>query len=158
MLFNSPTKGKLDLTSVAKEIINYIQDEPDAGYQLIIGSDSEGNGEIKLVTAIVIYRNKKGGRYFWRKIKFNKIHSLRQKIYKEVEQSLKITQELLEVLKLHWQKDDLVGNLEIHIDIGENGPTKDLIRELVGMVLGYGFKAKTKPQSFGASLVADKHI
>jgi len=156
--FNSPTKGKMNLDQVAREIISYIQEEPDLKYQLIIGSDSEGNGTIEVVTAIVIYRKHKGGRYFWKRFHQEKIFNLRQKIYKEVEYSLLIGQELIKKLKLYWAKKDLASNLEIHIDVGENGPTKDLIKEVVGMVLGCGFRAKTKPASFGASLVADRHI
>ena len=156
--FNSPTKGKMDLDQVARDIVNYIKEQPDAKYRLIIGSDSEGNGKIELVTAIVIYRKKKGGRYFWQKQSLEKIFNLRQKIYKEVELSLSTSQELIKKLKAHLLKEDIRSNLEIHIDVGENGPTKDLIREVVGMVLGFGFRAKTKPASFGASMVADRHL
>jgi uncharacterized protein len=48
-------------------------------------------------------------------------------------------------------------DLEIHIDVGPLGPTRDMIREVVGMVNGNGYVAKTKPDSWGASSVADKH-
>ena len=48
-------------------------------------------------------------------------------------------------------------DLEIHIDVGPLGPTREMIREVVGMVNGNGFTAKTKPDSWGASKVADKH-
>ena len=59
-------------------------------------------------------------------------------------------------------KDALNGkvlkyNLEIHVDIGEHGDTRDMIKEVVGMVTGNGFVAKTKPQAYAASYVADKH-
>ena len=47
--------------------------------------------------------------------------------------------------------------LEIHIDAGGNGPTKELMKELIGMVVGNGFTAKVKPEAFGASAVADRH-
>ena len=47
-------------------------------------------------------------------------------------------------------------SIEIHLDIGTNGDTKDLIREVVGMVVGSGFDARIKPDSFGASKVADR--
>jgi predicted RNase H-related nuclease YkuK (DUF458 family) len=43
------------------------------------------------------------------------------------------------------------------LDVGEKGQTKDLIREVVGMVVGSGFDARIKPDSFGASKVADKY-
>jgi len=48
-------------------------------------------------------------------------------------------------------------DLEIHIDVGSLGPTRDMIKEVVGMVTGNGFVAKTKPEAWGASTVADKH-
>ena len=47
--------------------------------------------------------------------------------------------------------------LEIHIDVGEQGPTREMIKEVVGMVNGNGFEARTKPEAFGACCVADKH-
>jgi len=37
------------------------------------------------------------------------------------------------------------------------GPTREMIKEVVGMVNGNGFTAKTKPESYGAFVVADKH-
>jgi predicted RNase H-related nuclease YkuK (DUF458 family) len=41
--------------------------------------------------------------------------------------------------------------------VGPVGKTRDMIKEVVGMVNGNGFVAKTKPDSWGASSVADKH-
>lgn len=47
--------------------------------------------------------------------------------------------------------------VEIHLDVGENGDTKDIVREVVGMVTGSGYAAVTKPDAYGASKVADRH-
>jgi len=47
--------------------------------------------------------------------------------------------------------------LEIHIDVGDRGEPRDMIKEVVGMVTGSGDQARIKPDSFGASNVADKH-
>ena len=44
----------------------------------------------------------------------------------------------------------------IHADVGEKGRTKDMIREVVGMIKSNGFEAKIKPESFAASVVADR--
>ncbi|OIP75689.1 hypothetical protein CO121_01205 [bacterium (Candidatus Gribaldobacteria) CG_4_9_14_3_um_filter_36_15] len=44
----------------------------------------------------------------------------------------------------------------IHADIGENGKTKDMIKEVVGLIRSNGFEAKVKPESFAASVVADR--
>ena len=55
-------------------------------------------------------------------------------------------------------KDELSDyKIEIHIDVGSNGPTRHLIRELVGMIESFGFIACVKPESFGASRVAHRH-
>ena len=45
----------------------------------------------------------------------------------------------------------------IHGYFGERGDTREMIKEVVGMVTGNGFVAKTKPEAYGASYVADKH-
>jgi predicted RNase H-related nuclease YkuK (DUF458 family) len=48
-------------------------------------------------------------------------------------------------------------NLEIHLDVGSNGATKTLVKEVVGMVNGSGYSCKIKPDSYGASSVADRY-
>jgi len=53
--------------------------------------------------------------------------------------------------------NDLNYDFQIHIDVGQNGPTREMIKEVVGMVRGNGFKAKIKPESYAASSIADKH-
>jgi hypothetical protein len=45
----------------------------------------------------------------------------------------------------------------IHADIGELGATKDMIKEVTGLIRGNGFEPKIKPESFVASNVADKY-
>ncbi len=85
-----------------------------------------------------------------------KTNSLRDKIYAETLLSLDIAEKFLPKLNKR-----LNGNgsyeLEIHIDVGRVGDTRDMIKEVVGMVTGNGYTAKTKPESYGASKVADKH-
>ncbi|MCX6807030.1 MAG: ribonuclease H-like YkuK family protein [Candidatus Berkelbacteria bacterium] len=156
--FLSPSLGKITIDQIAKEIVGYIEKEPDCNYQLIVGTDSEGNGKIEVVTAIVIYRQGSGGRYFYRKFTKDKIMHLKQKIYAEVNSSLQTSQILIENLQKYLNIDKIKGVLEIHIDIGKNGPTKEYIKEVTGMVLGCGLKPKIKPDSYGASMVADRHL
>ena len=48
-------------------------------------------------------------------------------------------------------------NIQIHVDIGHNGETRDMINEVVGMVRGSGYEVKIKPDSYGASKVADRY-
>jgi len=153
----NPTSGRLTLEGVTHEIINFISENIDKKYHLIIGSDSDGRGEIDLVNAIVIHRLGCGGRYFWYKTHREKIDTLRQKIYEEVNLSIETTLKLLELLKKH-QQTLVKCEIEVHVDIGENGETREMIKEIVGMVKGYGLAVKTKPEAYGATKVADRHV
>ena len=159
--FLSPTKGKLSLREVILEVGKFLQDYPDSYYKLVIGTDSKvrkinGTREVDFVSAIVIHRKGFGGRYFWQKTKKTKIATLRDKIYTETFLSLNLAQKFVPQLK-----SSLNGHanydLEIHIDVGEAGDTREMIKEVVGIVAGNGFTAKTKPESYGAFVVADKH-
>lgn len=161
--FENPSLGKLEISGVCQEIAYFIKEDPHHFYRLVIGSDSQerrinGNGfkELSLVCAIVIHRLGRGGRYFYQKQKRNKPHSLREKIYTETLFSLEVAAELLPKLN-HQLNGEKKYELEIHIDVGRIGETREMIKELVGMVSGNGYKAYTKPDSYGASIVADKH-
>lgn len=160
-IFISPTKGEMTPEELVLEIADFMRADRQAYYKLVVGSDSQGkkeNGErvVDFVTAVVIHRLGKGGRYFWKKERRTKIGSLRDKIYLETVLSLETAQKL--VPKLKTALVNLAPyDLEIHIDVGEVGPTREMIKEVVGMVTGSGFVAKTKPESYGAYVVADKH-
>ncbi|MBO8169910.1 MAG: ribonuclease H-like YkuK family protein [Thermoanaerobacteraceae bacterium] len=154
MCFISPSKGKLSLDEVYADIMDFIGSVPNAQYKIIIGSDSQAKNETCFVTAIIVHQVGKGARYYYKKKKHRKINSLRQKIFFETALSLDTASKITEKLAEDGHED---LNLEIHLDIGPNGETKELIRELVGMVVGSGFDAKIKPDSCGASKVADKY-
>ncbi len=154
MLFESPSKGRLSVESMFGEILGYISDAPNAHYKLIIGSDSHTRHETIFVTAVVIHRLGKGGRYFFSKSRRRAIKSLRQKIMYETSLSLTVAAQLTDLLQTSGHPD---LDVEIHIDVGQQGDTKELIREIVGMVTGSGYHATIKPFSFGASKVADKY-
>ncbi len=159
--FKSPSCGRLSLQQMVREIVDFVNQEPEFYYQLVIGSDShqkktENKKFLTLVTAVVIYRQGKGGRYFWHRQTLSKVYSLKEKIYAETIASLNLAQVLLPYLNraLNGERH---YDLEIHIDVGRVGATREMIKELVGMVTGNGFTAKTKPEAYGASKVADKH-
>ena len=99
-VFFNPTKGQLNFQQVVKEIIDFVQEDLNKRYQIIIGSDSEGNSQVDFVTAIVVYRVGRGGRYFWRKDRRKNIKTLRQKIYQEVDLLLDLKRYLINHLNL----------------------------------------------------------
>ena len=111
------------------------------------------SGLIDFVTALVVHHIGKGGVYFWSRLERNHIHSLRQRIYEEAMYSLALAQRVVEA----FGQKKAVQDVEIHVDIGQKGPTRELIAEVVGMIRGNGFNVKTKPDAFGASSVADRH-
>lgn len=154
--YNSPTYGSIDQAQLAARMSGFVLHNTDRDYRLIIGSDSlpNGDGQVYLVTAIVLHRVGNGGIYFWRRRLSAKLHSLRDRMYAEALASIGMAQRLESVADL---KPLLRNNIEIHVDVGEDGPTRDMIQELVGMIIAHGYEAKTKPESFAASKVADRH-
>lgn len=154
MMFISPTKGKLSLDEVFSDLIAFVESDPCANYRVIIGTDSHAKDDTCFVTAIIVHQVGKGARYYYRKTRQRKITSLRQKIFFETAMSLDCAGRVAKKLSENGHSE---LNVEIHCDIGPNGKTKDLIREIVGMVVGSGFDAKIKPAACGATKVADKH-
>lgn len=155
MDFISPSKGRLTFAETYEDVINYVDEEPEEQYRLIIGTDSQTHAgqEVTFVTAIIIHRVGKGARYYYRRFNKNYMHNLRQRIYYETYLSLEVA--MMVAAKLAENGDSRL-NVEIHLDVGQQGETREMIREVVGMVIGSGFQAFIKPDSFGASKVADK--
>lgn len=154
MEFVSPTKGKLTFDETFQELVNYIEQDPARLYRLIVGTDSMLSDETTFVTAIVIHRVGKGGRYFYRKVLNRKIDSLRQRMFYETALSLETATKLTGELSKNGHANLPVS---IHLDVGQNGETRAIIREVVGMVTGNGFQAVIKPDAYGATKVADRH-
>lgn len=147
----------MSFSEVINEIVGMMQSDQRSEYEIVVGTDSHapsGNHEIDFVSAIVIHRVGKGGRYFWKRVTEDGIYTLRDKIYKEAFLSFELAKEFMKKLE---EETLLDYNLEIHVDVGQHGKTKEIIDEVVGMIIGSGFEVRTKPHSYGASTVADKH-
>lgn len=159
-LFLSPTSGYVTREEILLDMSRFIDMDPESYYTLIIGTDSHArkNGthlEIDFVTAIIVYRKGKGARYFLKKQRQQKKPLLRDKIYTETLMSLDMAKDIVPEIQKLIPPDKY--ELEIHIDVGNVGPTREMIKEVVGLVTGSGYVARTKPDSWGASSVADKH-
>lgn len=154
--FNSPTYGQMDWDGAVKKMIWFMGTDTSASYEVIVGTDSEAqNGVSDFVSALIVHKKGRGGVYFWGRQKVENLHSIRQRIWQEAIVSLSLAEKLV---------GDFAGkglfdlNLEIHVDIGPNGETRKMINEIVGMIRANGFKVATKPASWGASHVADRHV
>lgn len=145
------------MSEVVEEIIVFMTAAPERRYKVTIGTDSEllSDGKADFVTAVVVHRVGNGGRYFWRRMPKEKTHTLRDRIIREVLISIEIAKGVLVELK----KFPLPAfDFEIHIDVGENGPTRQMIHEVVSLARANNFEAKTKPESYAATSVADRHV
>lgn len=155
MFFTSPSMGQISFEELFEDLVGYTNLHPDDSYKLIIGTDSHSflNDSVIFVTAVVVHRVGKGGRFYYHKQKTRYMESLRQRIYYETFLSLEVATLLTEKLA---QNGETRLNVEIHLDVGEKGETRDIIKEVVGMVIGSGYQACIKPDSFGATTVADR--
>lgn len=164
--FYSPTDGKLLWDEVFVSMVKFMGADTEADYDIIIGTDSKAglNGSksryekgtaADFVSVIIVHKKGSGGIYFWSKQAIERIYSLKQRMQMEALRSLALAERATEEL----MSLGLVElNLGIHLDIGPNGPTKDFIAELEGMIKANGFRVATKPASWGASHVADRHV
>lgn len=155
-MFQSPTYGSLELPQVRERILAFLSEDPESKYQLVVGTDSQPHNGIGVdfVTTIVVHRKGHGGIYFWKRIVNKKRYVLRQRMYEEATMSLEMAETVLTLL----HKDGITKyDVEIHVDIGQFGQTREMITEIVGMIRGSGYAVKIKPEAYAASKVADRY-
>lgn len=160
--FHNPSTGELVFSRVVEEVVKFMIDAPQNRYKVMIGSDSNGRGILDVVSVVAIHRVGNGGRYFWCRSEKEKIYTLRQKIYAEVEASLDLAVQFLpsfrNALKFFENRAETTFDFQIHVDVGMVGETKDLVREITGMVKGLGYEIYIKPESHAATSAADRHV
>ena len=153
--FISPSVGELDYDGVIKKIAEYIKSDPNFKHKVIVGSDSETkNSHVEFATAVIVHRIGKGGIYFWQRNSEKKTYSIQERIAKETQFSIELAWKLRDTFRHNGLS---AYEPEVHLDVGKAGKTRDMIRWVTGMVLGSGFEYKIKPESFGASKIADRH-
>ena len=136
-----------EIAGRATEFLNGCDD-----YSIEVGTDSQTGSVTKFVTAIVIHRRGKGGIFFYRPLICKKMPQLRDRIYMETGLSISCAVVLLE----SFLDDDAMYDIAIHCDVGPNGKTRELIREITGYVTASGFGCKVKPEGTAACAVADR--
>lgn len=153
--FFNPHLGEMTFEGVMASIVDEMRSSAKARYEILIGTDSSVTlDHVDFVSAIVLHRVGRGGRYFWARRRERHLGSLRQRIWREAWLSFELAQDVIG----HMSARSLLRfDLEIHVDIGENGRTKQMIDEVVGMIIANGFAVRIKPHAFAASSVADKH-
>jgi predicted RNase H-related nuclease YkuK (DUF458 family) len=131
------------------DILQFVKDASRDGQAVHVGTDSLQTGRLtQFVTVVVILTPGKGGRVAYSREVVPRIASLRERLLKEVWRSVELGLKLSAVVS---------GELSIHIDANPVVIHKSsaYVQELVGLVVGQGFKALIKPQSWAASHAAD---
>jgi len=157
ILFYSQSSGTLQFEEMMEEVKRFVKKEPFRFYKIIIGTDSEASSPVSLVTAVTIWRVGNGAIHFWTKSEEKSFATLRDRIWQEAISSITLAQEIRSRLQDILGDEFFWDGNEVHVDIGENGPSRDLIDSVVGMIKGYNFQPVIKPYAFGASIVADRH-
>jgi hypothetical protein len=122
------------------------------GHVLHVGSDSQHyGGTTNYVTVVAVIDPGHGGRVFYRRQSIARAQSLAHKLFFEAELSL----DTAVVLSRSFAHD-----IVVHVDANEDlrHMSSQYVRSLAGMVLGYGFQVRVKPDSWAATHVADSLV
>lgn len=133
-------------------LIRELGEFPDS--RVIIACDSQQVGIVtEYVTVVVLHRPTKGGRVFICHERIARVRELRERLWREVWRSAELAMELSS--PTGDQPEIRVD--EVHIDVNREPRYKSsqYVEELVGLVMGQGFKAVVKPEAFAASHIAD---
>jgi hypothetical protein len=168
--FFSPSKGNLTLNEMIREIFAYMKELPENEYEIVVGTDSPSSDKTFFPIAIVVLRTGFGGRFFLKKMHYpdsflkrfaniNWKNRILQEVYLSCELALSLRETLEKENTLRRaQGESLKYQFEyIHADVGEKGKTKEMVKEVVGLIKGNGFEPKIKPYSFAATVVADRY-
>jgi predicted RNase H-related nuclease YkuK (DUF458 family) len=131
------------------DILQFVRDASRSGQAVHIGTDSLQTGRVtQFVTVVVALTPRKGGRVAYRRETTPRITSLRERLLKEVWKSVDLGLQLSPIV---------AGDLTVHVDANPvvSHRSSAYVQELVGLVVGQGFKALIKPESWAASHAAD---
>lgn len=134
-------------------IEKYVADASAGGQAIHIGTDSLQCGrETQFVTVVAVLTPHSGGRAAYRRVIVPRVDSLRERLLKEVWHSVELGLQLNQDIK-----GDLALTIHVDANPSERYMSSKYVQELVGLVLGQGFKALIKPDAWAATHAAD-HI
>lgn len=144
--------GEVSVEQMVEHIKNFINSNKNCDYVIAIGTDSQNTSLTKIDIVVAIHRVGNGGIFFYEEKKVKKIKDRTQKIYYETALSLEIASKI----SLFLAESNIKQKIEIHVDIGKQGPTRDLIQGIMGWVKSEGYICKIKPYSWAASSIANR--
>ncbi len=131
------------------DIFAFIREAAAAGQAVHLGTDSLNTGRFtQFCTIVAVLTPGKGGRAAYSREVVPRIKSLRERLLRETWKSVDLGIQLT---------DFIPGDLTVHIDANpvETHKSSAYVQELVGLVVGQGFKAEIKPKAWAATVVAD---
>lgn len=158
-MYKSPTYGYVTIPEIANIIKQKVLDNPGE-YTLMVGTDSQNFDKTKMVTVIALHNIGHGGIFFYNTIYIHRIPQVNIKIMEETSRSLTAARDIVNALERFLEEGfdySQYIKLEIHVDAGNNGLSKQVIPEIIGWVKSCDFEVKVKPDSCAASSVANKY-
>ncbi|MDM5156172.1 ribonuclease H-like YkuK family protein [Bacillus sp. DX1.1] len=164
--FYNLSEQNMDFERVFTHICNFIERDPRNLYRLSIGTDSQAHQKYtRFITAIHLHRVGKGA---WGCLRQKAIHkkppTLREKIYLETQFSQEIACLFTpDHIRQIWDLLHPYGHegagfvMEIHLDIGNDGLTKEFILDMTMKVRAMGLTPKIKPDAYAAFSYANRY-
>lgn len=155
----SPTLGEVSIRKIAEVIKEKTSNSGE--YELMIGTDSQNFDTTKVVVVIALHHIGKGGIFFYDVSHVTRINNVGQKLIYETQLSLEYAEKLIK--EFETIKSETGYNyaehmtLGIHVDAGQNGPSKQVIPEIVGWIKACGYTVIVKPDSWAACSIANKY-
>lgn len=134
-----------------------MRDYPDV--QLTIASDSQQRAQhTEYVTVVTLIRPGKGGRVLFNRELIPRVRELRERLWKETWRSTELAMELTETPDIGNRIPINIDAIHIDANVNPKHKSSKYVEELVGLVVGQGFKAMVKPEAWAASHAADHAV
>ena len=149
------TLGGGDEVDLRSAIESELRDFPDA--EVTVASDSQQRGQwTEYVTVVTLIRPGKGGRVIFNRERVPRTVELRERLWKETWRSTELAMELTSSPDVgRWGQRIDVAAVHIDANVDPKHRSSKYVEELVGLVVGQGFRAVVKPEAWAASHAAD---
>lgn len=161
MIFKNASGQTFTFQEFHDDAVAFIKQDTEKNYVVMVGSDSQVKSDhINYVNAIVIHRVGKGAKFYYSKTVEPTIPTMMPKdmmfmrIQKETAASIEIMNQLMNTELFMMLPYD---NFEIHIDIGPNGKSNEMMTFITGWIKGLDINCKIKPESTTAYCTANKY-
>lgn len=156
---------KKEIPSLKQAISDVFEGNPHDSIDVYVGTDSQQTGKKHtcFVSVIALHIKGRGGRVFYSKHYEPRINNLRDRLIQEASYSIEVAREIEPILKIIEDLYILYGyknkiDIIIHADVNSKEPwaSNKFMREVMGYIIGNGYKCDIKPNANIASIVADK--